>query len=100
METIENISMREIGNFVNRMGYLIIDLRSQRDYKEFHIETAVNIPYESIANGEVELPNNKILVLYCQHGGVSIVAAKRLMKKGYRVINTIGGMSAYEKNIK
>ena len=46
--------------------------------------------------GEVELPKNKTLVLYCEHGGVSVIAAQRLFKRGYLVINTIGGYSAYK----
>lgn len=97
METIKNISMREIGDYANNDGYLIVDVRNMRDYKKFHIDGAISVPYDYIERGEVRLPQDKTLVLYCEHGGVSIMAAKRLFKEGYSVINTIGGMAAYRK---
>ena len=96
MNQIENINMREIKNYDNT-NYLIIDLRNEVEYKKFHIKNAVNIPYESILNREMEIPKSKTLVLYCEHGGVSIIAAKVLLKRGYKVINTIGGITAYKK---
>lgn len=97
METIENISMREIERYINNSEYMVIDLRSPGDYMKYHIDGAVNIPYESLINGEIELPHRKKAVLYCEHGGVSIMAAKKLMRKGYIVINTIGGITAYKR---
>ncbi len=98
MNKIENINMREIANFDN-INYLIIDLRKEAAFKKFHIKNAVNIPYESILNREIEIPNGKTLILYCEHGGVSIIAAKVLLKRGYKVINTIGGVTAYKKQM-
>lgn len=97
MGTIENVSIREIDKYIGDGRYLIADVRSEADYQKSHIEGAVNISYKSIENGETELPRNKIIVLYCEHGGVSIMAAKKLYRRGYRVINTLGGFAAYEK---
>ena len=97
MKSIENISMREIEKYINKMEYMIIGLRERKDYIKYHIEGAVNIPYESVINESIYIPYNKKLVLYCEHGGVSIMAAKKLMKRGYEVINTLGGITAYER---
>lgn len=97
MGTIENISMREIDRYAKSSEYLVIDVRNMSDYRAFHIDGAISVPYDYIVKGETELPRDRTIVLYCEHGGVSIMAAKYLMKKGYKVVNTIGGMAAYDR---
>ncbi len=97
MERIENISMKEIDKYINDAQYVVVDLRNAVDYGKYHIDGAINIPYAHLISNEEELPYNKKIVLYCEHGGMSIMAAKMLMKKGYEVINTIGGITAYER---
>lgn len=97
MDTIENINIRNIDNYIGKDGYVILDVRSSAEYRRNHIYGAVNVPYRQIEQDEAELDKGKTYVIYCEHGGVSIMAAKKLFKKGYKVINTMGGMAAYER---
>lgn len=97
MNTIININIRNIDNYIGDSRYVIMDVRNEAEYKKHHIDGAVNIPYRLIEYDEAELDKNKIYVIYCEHGGVSIMAAKKLFKKGYQVINTIGGLVAYDR---
>lgn len=97
MNTIININIRNIDNYIGDDRYIVLDVRNEAEYAKHHIEGAINIPYRQIENDEVELDRNKTYVIYCEHGGVSIMAAKKLFRKGYQVINTIGGLAAYDR---
>lgn len=97
MNTIININIRDIDKYMGDNRYTILDVRNEVDYKRKHIDGAINIPYRQIEKDEVELDKGKTYVIYCEHGGVSIMAAKKLLRKGYQVINTIGGYVTYER---
>lgn len=91
----ETISARELDRFVNNNKYLIVDLREKEDYDKGHIIGAVHMDYEDIENNKAKLPRDKIMVMYCDRGGLSLMAAKKLSEKGYRIISVVGGMKAY-----
>ena len=44
---------------------------------------------------QVCLPKNRLLVLYCDRGSLSMVQGKKLAAEGYRVVTVVGGMHAY-----
>lgn len=76
---------------------ILIDVRSQREFLEGHIPMAINVPLNEIQSGRFNLPKNKLLVLYCDSGLHSLTAARYLERRGYQVLNTIGGLTAYNK---
>ena len=90
----ETISPNEIDAYLFREGYVVVDLREPREFRRRHIKGAVCIPYEDLEN-RVRFLKNQTLVLYCERGGSSLMAAKNLSAKGYRVISVIGGIQAY-----
>lgn len=94
MFQIETISAKMLDDYVGRKDALIIDLRDREEYRIGHVATAVNVPYDTLEDG-IEFPRNKMLVLYCERGGSSMDAARKLGKKGYKVCSVIGGIEAY-----
>lgn len=48
---------------------LLVDLRTEEEYIYGHLYTAVNIPYESLADREEELYKGLPVLFYCEHGG-------------------------------
>ena len=88
------IAASELEQYVKDGNAFIIDLRTPEEYRMRHIRGAVNIPYRKLADCR-ELPKNMTLILYCERGAVSMVAAKELAAKGYRVKTVIGGIHAY-----
>lgn len=76
---------------------IIIDVRSQKEFLEGHIPMAINVPLDEIQSGRFHLPKQRLLVLYCDNGLHSLMAARYLDRRGYEVLNTIGGLSAYKK---
>ena len=66
----------------------------EKEYAEGHVKGAVNIPYGKFDEYR-KLPENKVLVLYCDRGGASLMLARQLAKKGYMTRSVIGGFRAY-----
>ena len=52
------------------------------------------MPYGEI-DGYTAFPKGKILVLYCDRGGASLLLARQLAKLGYCTRSVIGGFGAY-----
>ncbi|MCI8863493.1 MAG: rhodanese-like domain-containing protein [Lachnospiraceae bacterium] len=91
----ETISPREIDSYLFRDGYVVIDLREPKEFRRLHLKGAVCIPYEQLEE-RVRFLRNQILILYCERGGTSLMAARELSAKGYQVKTMIGGIQAYE----
>ena len=89
------IAANELDRYVEDGEAFIIDLRMPEEYRRCHIKGAVNIPYGRLGQCR-ELPRGRTLVLYCERGAVSMVAAKELAR-GYRVKTVIGGIHAYRE---
>lgn len=87
------ISAGELDKIANNGDYVIVDVRDEREYQKRHICGAVNIPMNQIR--QTDFDKNKIIVLYCEHGGNSMIAARELARRGFQVRTVVGGMRAY-----
>lgn len=94
MFPVETISAKMLDYYVDRRDTLIIDLREKESYMHSHVKGAVNMPYGEI-DGYTAFPKGKILVLYCDRGGASLLLARQLAKLGYCTRSVIGGFGAY-----
>ncbi|MEK6983771.1 MAG: rhodanese-like domain-containing protein [Nanoarchaeota archaeon] len=80
--------------------YLVVDVRAKEDYQTGHIPSAINVPSREWENHLSELPKNKKLILYCYHV-VCFAAPKialRLAKKGFDVMEMVGGFDEWQKH--
>jgi thiosulfate sulfurtransferase len=91
-----SINIRDIISEAMATGGVVVDVRERGDFAKSHIPMAVNVPMSAIQNGTFSLPKNRTLILYCETGGRSAMAAKLLSEKGYVVVNTIGGIREYK----
>ena len=74
---------------------IVIDVRTKDEYNDKHIQGAVNIPLQDIAEkiGNITKSKSDIIVLYCEYGGRSRKALNKLEKLGYvNVYNLDGGI--------
>lgn len=76
-------------------GNIILDVRTSEEFQEKHIPNAINIPNETIGNGEMkELPDkDQLILVYCRSGNRSKQAAEKLVKQGYTNIVEFGGIN-------
>ena len=96
MLRFEVISAKDMDKYVNNKRALIIDVRSPECFEKKHIESAINIPFEKLERDYNKMPKELMLVLYCERGGSSMLAAKELFDRGYAVKALMGGIKAYD----
>ncbi|MDF2486781.1 MAG: NAD(FAD)-dependent dehydrogenase [Herbinix sp.] len=71
--------------------YILVDVRSEEEYNNGHVEGAINLPVDSLRERMSELNPNKTIVEYCQVGLRGYVADRLLSQNGYKVLNVTGG---------
>lgn len=76
--------------------YLLIDVRTGKEYNTGHIPTAINIPHTEIEKHINEIPEDKLIIVYCQVGGRASVAASKLKDLGYSEVINFGGINSYK----
>ena len=78
----------------NENSYVILDVRTQEEFDEAHIDGAILIPdYEIADKAESILKDKKQLILvYCRSGRRSKNAASELVKLGYTNVKEFGGI--------
>lgn len=98
MLRFETISSEQMDICVTDRHCLVIDVRDYKDYNRMHIENAICIPFEKLEKEYNKMPRDLILVLYCERGGRSLLAAKELYDRGYVVKALMGGIRGYYGN--
>lgn len=80
---------------------IILDVRTEQEFKEGHIPNAILIPNETITD---EMPDllpdlDAEILIYCRSGNRSAQAAKKLIAIGYTNVYDFGGIISwpYEK---
>ena len=85
----------------NQKGFVLIDVRSPEEHQGGFIPgTDFNIDFREIQNRhqEIHAELESHIVVYCQSGHRSNIAAETLMSVGYKnVYNVEGSMNAWEE---
>ena len=76
---------------LNPSNYILVDVRSELEYHNGHVEGAINIPVDDLRNRLSELNTEKTVVEYCQVGLRGYVADRILSQHGFKVLNVTGG---------
>ncbi len=76
---------------------LVIDLRPAEDYMRRHIRGAVSIPADQIEHTIRYLPKDRMIVLYCEWGNMSMSVGRKLSHLGFRIASVNGGIRAYRE---
>ena len=89
---------KRIDEYVDEVNdnIVLIDVRSQEEYREGHFKGSQNIPLETIRN--INIDKSKILYVYWYRGSRSASAVRQLKAMGYNAIN-IGGIYKTNKKL-
>jgi len=73
---------------------IILDVRTQEEYDEGHIENAMLIPYELVGSNaeDVFADKDSTILIYCRSGRRSEIAARALIESGYTDVYDFGGI--------
>ena len=82
-----------------KSGSLLIDTRTAGEFSRGHIEGAINIPHNSIAEKiETQSPDkSKSIIVYCHSGARSSMAKKALIQTGYTNVINAGSLHRMQK---
>lgn len=88
------ITAEEAKEMIDTQEVIILDVRTQEEFKEKHIEGALLIPDYELANvAKSKLPDkNKKILVYCRSGNRSKSAARLLIDMGYTEVYDFGGI--------
>ena len=95
--TFEVIYPKDINRLRMDKRAILIDMRPRDSYRRGHWEGAINYPEEEVSDYRQVLGKNRMIILYCEHGGSSMQQARFLGKNGYMVGTVVGGYDAMKK---
>ena len=64
-------------------AFVLVDVRDPEEFAQGHMPGAINIPSDKFASGSAVLDKNKLVVVYCNSGGRSYTAYRKLQKLDY-----------------
>ncbi len=90
--TLDNGLDTEIAN-----GAIILDVRTENEYKTGHIEGSINISLGTIRERYVELDTSITYITCCSHGLRSVKVEAILKEKGFKHVFNGGAWTDLEK---
>ena len=95
----ENMNAKEFENAINNdKNAIVLDVRTQQEYRSGHIKGSKNIDVTSSAfdNQIKTLDKSKNYYVYCRSGGRSRTACSSLCNNGFeKVVNLSGGIMSW-----
>ena len=95
----KNVTASDAVRMVNRDDAVIVDVRTEEEFRNGHILNASNIPLGLLESRSQELQKYKShpLIIVCKSGNRSHQAAGILKKQGFeQIFNLSGGMLSWE----
>ena len=96
LETIRQMRPAELAAEIASGEVAVLDVRAVDEWEAGHLPDVTNIPLGQIPERMSDLPAGRPLVLHCQGGGRSAIAASILQARGIKdVVNLTGGFGAW-----
>ncbi len=81
-------------------GALLLDVRTEQEYRGGHINGSVNLPLDKIFSiADTVKDKSTPLYVHCLSGGRSKRAVAQLKQMGYTNVKDIGGINSYRGKV-
>jgi hydroxyacylglutathione hydrolase len=95
--TVPQITSRELAERLRTDDVAVLDVRGAAEWEAGHLPGVENVPVGYLAERLDELPREKPLVVHCQSGARSAIAASLLRARGFdNVVNLTGGYADWQ----
>jgi len=92
-----DVSVQQGKEMIDRGEVFILDVRTQEEYNESHINGSTLIPVQELDTRFKELPRDKKILVYCRTGSRSATASEILVKNGFtQIYNMQGGITEWK----
>ncbi len=98
LETVPQISTDDLAKQLSSGDVEVLDVRGRAEWEAGRLPGVENIPVGHLEDRLDEIPRERPLVIHCQSGGRSAIAASLLRAKGFdNVMNLPDGYSGWKK---
>lgn len=98
LATVGETGPAELARLLHEGSVTALDVRTRAEWERGHIPGTVHIPLGDLPARGAELPNGRPLVVHCQGGSRSAIAASLLQAQGRtEVLNLLGGFAEWER---
>jgi hydroxyacylglutathione hydrolase len=98
LATVAQTTPAEVAELLERGTATVIDVRGRAEWEAGHLPGVPNIPLGYLAERLGELPTDRPVVVHCQSGARSAIAASVLRGRGLTSVqNLAGGYAAWER---
>jgi hydroxyacylglutathione hydrolase len=96
--SVPQISAAELAGRMRTEDVTVLDVRGRSEWDAGHVPGVPNVPYGHITERLAEIPRDKPVIVYCETGSRSAIAASLLLARGYEdVVNVRGGFADWER---
>ena len=93
----ERITVATLAEQLATLSPVVLDVRTPREWQDKHIAGSLNVPLQQLLGRLQEVPRQTPLVLHCQSGYRSAIAASLLERHGITpCADLVGGFAAWE----
>lgn len=97
LATVETIGVAELADLLRRGAVAVIDVRGRSEWEAGHLPGVPNLPLGYLNSHLHKIPRDRPVVVQCQSGARSAIAASLLQAQGLvRVRNLRGGLAAWQ----
>ena len=95
--TVPQLSARDLARHVSTGMVTVLDVRNAGEWDAGHLSDATHIPLGHLVDRLDEIPRDRPIVVHCQGGARSAIAASLLLARGVsKVANLVGGFADWQ----
>lgn len=94
-----SVMMAEFEQLLRKGDLNVVDVRETDEFESGHIKGAEHIALGEIPASVQKLDKSKEYHILCLSGARSAMASKYLAQQGFKIVNVMGGMSAYRGDV-
>ncbi|MFP3324010.1 rhodanese-like domain-containing protein [Planococcus sp. SIMBA_160] len=99
LASYENVAPSEANEMVENGEAYVLDVRNQTEFDEGHIDNAQHIMVGTLKNRLDEIDTDKTIIVQCQAGARSAIAASVLKANGIdQLVNMTGGYNKWQQD--
>jgi hydroxyacylglutathione hydrolase len=97
LATVPQITPADLAPQVAAADVQVVDVRSANEWRSGHIQSAMHVPLGELPDRLDEIPRDRPVIVHCQAGTRSVIAASVFERGGRRrVVNLVGGLDAWQ----